>query len=778
MAKINIYGSLWNNLSTRKEKIIAYGSQIDGAHIQIPDTQDAEALPNIWPSQDDTYLDGTKIWSENLAVGNQYDINRWFVSRIKALQDDYSSISSALVFRGTFSGESFPPADYTPEAGDVWHLNTSITIGGTEYQSGDDIVYVKPTDSEGYWDLLGKNDALAGTGVITKVTVERGSLNPDTVNVVTTKYGGDVNPPSNIPLATYGSGGFKAGLLSSTDKQKLNLTSNFAYVGVVPARVDIIGGSGAYYYPWTTPLITNMLKYNINLGGNNYTAPSEYAAGYPRPGYIYKLQGSLTLRTSATDTKMFNPGDYVYCCEVKSVKKTSDSTGDWEENGMNYVAYFKKFENFYVEERLDPKNINIAWLEAPYDESDIDSPIPGGGGSGGTTNEWIGGNVTESGDEVFDKVDNPADIIIGGPASEYLTLTAIEGGTLSFTGDGLSYSTDNGINWKTLNANVGMPVGPGKSVIFKGKYDSTTKSIGQFKMKSKFNLSGNIMSLLFGDNFVGKTDLTGYDNVFEYMFQETGVVDASKLILPATKLSTYCYGRMFYNCSSLTAVPELPATTLAEQCYNSMFYGCTSLTTAPELPATTLAASCYVDMFHGCSSLTAAPELPATTLASSCYNSMFYGCTSLTAAPELPATDFHSSPSATYCCQSMFYGCSSLTTAPSVLPATELVNFCYSSMFNGCTSLTTAPKLPATTLVNGCYNKMFSGCSKLNHIEAVFTTTPNTLYTDSWVSGVSSTGTFVKNAAATWNVTGTSGIPEGWTVMTVVVDAPAQPLNA
>ena len=286
MAKINIYGSLWNNLSTRKEKIIAYGSQIDGAHIQIPDTQDAEALPNIWPGQNDTYLDGTKIWSENLAVGNQYDINRWFVSRIKALQDDYSSISSALVFRGTFSGTEFPPADYTPEAGDVWHLNTPITIGNTEYQSGDDIVYVKPSEGEGYWDLLGKNDALKGRNIVTEVTVKRGDLNPDTVKVVTKDYDGNTSPGSNIPLATYGSGGFKAGILSSTDKQKLNLTSNFAYVGEVPSYIIPGGGVATYYYPWTTPLITNMLKYNINLGGNNYTAPSEYAAGYPRPGYI------------------------------------------------------------------------------------------------------------------------------------------------------------------------------------------------------------------------------------------------------------------------------------------------------------------------------------------------------------------------------------------------------------------------------------------------------------------------------------------------------------
>ena len=39
---------------------------------------------------------------------------------------------------------------------------------------------------------------------------------------------------------------------------------------------------------------------------------------------------------------------------------------------------------------------------------------------------------------------------------------------------------------------------------------------------------------------------------------------------------------------------------MAEYCYGSMFYGCTSLTAAPSLPATTLANYCYSYMFRGC----------------------------------------------------------------------------------------------------------------------------------------------------------------------------------
>jgi hypothetical protein len=92
-------------------------------------------------------------------------------------------------------------------------------------------------------------------------------------------------------------------------------------------------------------------------------------------------------------------------------------------------------------------------------------------------------------------------------------------------------------------------------------------------------------------------------------------------------------------------------------------------------------------------------------------------------------------------------------------------------MFQRCTSLTAAPALPATTLTSGCYSYMFSNCSKLNYIKAMFTTIPSRSYTDNWVKGVASSGTFVKNKNATWNVTGTYGIPSGWTVVSYDPDA-------
>ena len=49
----------------------------------------------------------------------------------------------------------------------------------------------------------------------------------------------------------------------------------------------------------------------------------------------------------------------------------------------------------------------------------------------------------------------------------------------------------------------------------------------------------------------------------------------------------------------------------------------------------------------------------------------------------------------------------------------------------------------------------------------MFTTEPSTSYMNNWVNGVASSGTFVKNSAATWTSScGVSTYPCDWTVDT------------
>ena len=151
----------------------------------------------------------------------------------------------------------------------------------------------------------------------------------------------------------------------------------------------------------------------------------------------------------------------------------------------------------------------------------------------------------------------------------------------------------------------------------------------------------------------------------------------------------------------------------------------------------------------------------ATSVNTYAFAYLFYNNTRIKTAPEFPATTV-----AAQCYNNTFRGCTNLVTGPSILPALTLASNCYGNTFRGCTSLVTAPILPAKNLVSNCYIYMFRDCSSLNYIKALFTTTPSSTYTSAWVQGVSSSGTFVKNSAATWTNTGVSSVPSGWTVET------------
>ena len=294
----------------------------------------------------------------------------------------------------------------------------------------------------------------------------------------------------------------------------------------------------------------------------------------------------------------------------------------------------------------------------------------------------------------------------------------------------VAYSPD-ATNWTTLEVDGTLQkdtivLNQGEKVYFKGLGKQCDTVINNYwyyiniRGKADHVVYGNIMSLLYGDDFASQIAFPeGSTYAFGYLFNgDRHLVSIENLMLPATSLAFGCYFGLFTWCSSIaSATPELPATELEERCYMFMYYNCEALPEAPVLPAITLAPWCYYRMFNECFALTTAPELPATTLADECYTLMFNGCTSLETAPELPATNLD------YRCYAyMFQGCSSLTTAPE-LPATTLAPNCYQSMFRECTSLTTPPALPATTLADHCYEYMFYHCSSLTTPPALPATT-------------------------------------------------------
>lgn len=278
-------------------------------------------------------------------------------------------------------------------------------------------------------------------------------------------------------------------------------------------------------------------------------------------------------------------------------------------------------------------------------------------------------------------------------SKEYLTFKARESGTFTFTGynsNSLSYSVDNGLTWTALASGTASPtISAGNKIIWKGycvpsTTHNATGGIGNFSSTGTFDVKGNIMSLLYNDNFTNELDLSSYTQAFYHLFKNSKAVNADNLILPAT--------------------------TIVKNCYEELFMGCTSLLSAQFiLPSLRMYDGCYAHMFDGCTSLTLPPELPATTL------------------------DI----------------------------------YCYYMMFTGCTSLTTAPDLPASTLKNYCYRYMFQNCSSLNKVKCLATSISASGCLTSWLSNVSSSGTFTKKSTMSSFTSGASGIPSGWTVVNV-----------
>lgn len=364
-----------------------------------------------------------------------------------------------------------------------------------------------------------------------------------------------------------------------------------------------------------------------------------------------------------------------------------------------------------------------------------------------------------------------------------LYIEAIEDLTVTFSNT-IEYSLDN-VNWETLPTYTATPsIASGQKVFFRATGITPTQNdgIGTFSTTAKCKVGGNIMSMAYGEEYQDKVVIEN-SYQFEYLFEnEENIVDATELYFPATTLKYACYGGMFYRCTGLISAPkQIPVANASRfslgmvnsptSSSHGMFQGCTALINAPKLPATTLGTGCYINMFKDCTSLVNAPELPATTLASYCYSGMFTGCTSLTTAPELPATMLVGCEA---CYKNMFDGCTSLVNVPDLPNATFNSSTgsgrIYQNMFKGCTSLEIAPVLHNTKIPYQSYQGMFEGCSNLKYIKMMATDSwYNGLadeYFTGWVTGVSPTGTFVKNSATTWETRGVNGIPEGWTVET------------
>ena len=381
---------------------------------------------------------------------------------------------------------------------------------------------------------------------------------------------------------------------------------------------------------------------------------------------------------------------------------------------------------------------------------------------------------------------------------DYLGFTALSDGlSLTFTSSSsnanynkLDYSLDDGETWVTLpSSNTAPTIDRGETILFRinntnnisNSYSYSTSSsskngIGYFTDSGEskpYEVSGNILSLLYKNDAKGKTSFTkgtsdyhNYSCIFADLFKNCkGLQKAENLLLSVTTLTSACYRGMFQGCISLTHSPELPSTIISSQGYYEMFLGCSSLTNVKNIEGfkpggeirtggcwnmfkdctslqgisnasinsnqvytngttNTVQTDCFRSMFQGCTSLTTVPSLYATTLGENSYWAMFNGCTSLTSFSFLPATTL-----ANGCYAYMFAHCTSLVTAPTfpATPPAMLYQSCL-GMFLDCPALLKAPLLNSTQIAEQCYKQMFEGCTSLT-LPNNFSLPAETVYT-------------------------------------------------
>lgn len=208
-------------------------------------------------------------------------------------------------------------------------------------------------------------------------------------------------------------------------------------------------------------------------------------------------------------------------------------------------------------------------------------------------------------------------------SKEYLTFDIISGGTIIWRKNNrnspsvtISYSINNG-NWVDITSNTGssaptISVNTGDKVKIKGNnnaYCATGTTTGATTRdyynnfsgdtSAKYNVEGNIMSLIYGDNFIGNNefpDTNGWN--FKSLFEnDKNVISAKNLILPPTTLYMSSFRALFSNASNLEEGPELLVSVLAPACYSYIF-GTTKISYVKCLATDISASGCLYNWLY------------------------------------------------------------------------------------------------------------------------------------------------------------------------------------
>ncbi len=365
---------------------------------------------------------------------------------------------------------------------------------------------------------------------------------------------------------------------------------------------DLYPFSDSYFNLWATnldgPYVANRGTWSF-FGKTIYdpspvgycVPPSKYLTQLSRSKFA-EIDGSAALPIICN----YTDGSNVIPFHASGVRTTTNSY-DGHARGYHQPQLLNAANGFY--HTATPYSRDENWQLHLYFYSGID------------THNFIRGDMSEAlsvlpvvwSGEIVEKVDED-------PATQYLTFKFAGNGNFYWNSDDalttdrtIQYmiSTDNGRTWgewqnktsssstssaliTTVSATTVIRV-KGSNPTYCTDYTGTDYHYNYFSSTAEYEVSGNIMSLIYGDNFANQTELTSA-GAFCYLFSEHltigagqrgKLVGADNLILPATTLTTSCYEGMFHNCSGLTVAPKLPATVGATNCYKDMFEGCSNL---------------------------------------------------------------------------------------------------------------------------------------------------------------------------------------------------------
>lgn len=220
-------------------------------------------------------------------------------------------------------------------------------------------------------------------------------------------------------------------------------------------------------------------------------------------------------------------------------------------------------------------------------------------------------------------------------SSDYLTILSLDSSnTISFGTKNFKktiyISTDNGSTW-TAKTSDSSPttlatLSENQRLLIRGTNDTYGKGDTAYNYimagtGKRVFISGNILSLFYGSDFIGKTELPDSTYSLSRMFasMDKTLIRADNLILPTEKVTSYCYNNMFNNAYSMTHAPkELPATTSAVGCYMGMFMYCSGIKKAPVIRLSSLSSSSCTNMFNGCTSLKYIKAMFITGIGATC----------------------------------------------------------------------------------------------------------------------------------------------------------------